>query len=321
MKVGILGAGHIAQKMAQTLVTMSERANDQSEKELAYAVASRSLEKASQFARQYGIEKAYGSYEEMVADPLVDLVYVATPHSFHFQHVKLALNAGKNVLCEKSFMMNAAQAQEVIGLARSKGLLLAEAMWVRYMPFSRTIKELVDGGVLGKAVSLSCSLGYPVMHKERLLLPELGGGALLDLGVYTIHFARMIFGGDIRNIQSVSVMHESGVDAQNSITLEYEDGRLACLHSTALAANDHCCIINGTQACMVVDNINNPQHAAVYDRNHNLLGEYHAPEQITGFEYQVLACKKAIENSWVEVPELPHQEIAAVMRIIDSVKH
>lgn len=312
MKVAILGAGHIAQKMARTLGQMS--------KDYCYAVASRDLAKAQAFAEEWGFKKAYGSYEEMVADPEVDLVYVATPHSHHHRHVRLALENGRNVLCEKAFMVNAAEAEDVINLAREQGLLLAEAAWPRYTPFSLQIKKMLDEGIIGKPYSLSASLGYPVSHVERIIRPELGGGALLDLGVYPIHFARLCFGDDITDIQSTAVMSDTGVDLQESITFTYSDGRMACLHATALACNDRQGIVNGEKGCLIVDNINNPLTACIYSRDHAKLAEYHAPEQITGFEYQVLACQEAIENGWVETKALPHAESLRVMQLVDQIR-
>ena len=174
-KVGIIGAGYIAEKMAYTLGKMDSAQ--------AYAIASRSLEKAQKFAREHGVSKAYGSYEELAEDPQVQLIYVATPHSLHFQHVKMCLEKGKPVLCEKSFMLDRKQAEEVVAISREKGVFLAEAIWTRYMPFRKTVKDLIDSGKIGKPMMITAHLGYPVADRERIIRPELGGGALLDLGV------------------------------------------------------------------------------------------------------------------------------------------
>ena len=211
MRIGILGAGHIAGKVSGTLKQMPEVR--------CYAIAARDLWRAEAFAGEHGFDKAYGSYEELVRDPDVDLVYVATPHNCHYPHVRLALENGKPVLCEKSFMMNAREAEEVIALARQKGLLLAEAIWTRYMPFSKTIRDVVESGVIGNVRMLSANLGYAVDWKERLVKPELGGGALLDLGVYCLNFALMYFDGEISDIKTACVKNEFGVDMQESIPL------------------------------------------------------------------------------------------------------
>lgn len=317
MKVGILGAGHIAAKMGRTLMEMS-RSGAEDLKELCYCVASRDLAKAEEFAAQWGFSKAYGSYEEMVSDPDVDLVYVATPHSFHYPHVKMCLEHGRNVLCEKSFMLTLAQAEEIIALARSKGLLVAEAAWPRYTPFSWEIKKMLEDGILGEPQSMTASLCFPILHKERVAKSSLGGGALLDLGIYPLHFALMHFGSDIKNIQSQAVVSEGGVDLQESISLVYNDGRMAVLHASVTGGDCLEATINGTKACMVVDSVTNPCKATVYGRNRELIGEYTTPAQITGFEYEVLACKRAIEEHSCETRELPHSEMLTAMRIMDK---
>ena len=209
MKVGILGAGGIARKMANTLAGM-ERAQG-------YAVASRNLEKAEAFAKEWNIPKAYGSYEEMLEDEQVDLVYVATPHSHHYEHVKLCLDHGKHVLCEKAFTVNADQAREVLSMAEEKGLLLTEAIWTRYMPSRKMVKDLAESGVIGKVTSLTANLGYSLRGVARMEEPGLAGGALLDLGVYPLNFAAMVFGDQVKSMESTVVKSDKGVDLENSI--------------------------------------------------------------------------------------------------------
>ena len=161
MKIGILGAGHIAGTLANTMNLMAEV-------EL-YAVASRSLEKAQGFANQYGVQKAYGSYKEMVEDPKVELVYIATPHSHHYEHMKLCIEHGKHVLCEKSFTMNSRQAEEVRKMAQEKGVLAAEAIWTRYMPSRKMINDLVESGMIGKVSMLTANLCYVIRNWRAVL--------------------------------------------------------------------------------------------------------------------------------------------------------
>ena len=179
MKLAILGAGNIANMMAE--------AARGTEGVTLYAVASRSLERARAFAEKWGFEKAYGSYEEMVNDANVDLVYVATPHSHHYQHMKLCLAHGKHVLCEKAFTRNAKEAREILQEAEEKKLLVTEAIWTRYMPSRKMISDLLAEGVIGKPSALSANLGYVISDKERIKEPALAGGALLDVGVYTLN--------------------------------------------------------------------------------------------------------------------------------------
>ena len=312
MRIGIIGAGHIAGKVSKTLAQMDEVR--------CYAVAARELWRAAAFAGENGFEKSYGSYEALFRDPEVELVYVATPHSFHYPHVKLALEHGKHVLCEKSFMLNAREAEELTALARRKGLLLAEAIWTRYMPFSKTIREVVDSGVIGNARMLSANLGYPVDWKERLVKPELGGGALLDLGVYCLNFALMYFGSDIADIRTACVKGESGVDMQETVALIYRDGRIANLHATASCATDRQGVIGGDKGFLVVDNINNPTSATAWDRYGTQLGHWEAPPRISGFEYEFLACRDAIAHGRCEPADMPHSETLKVMRLMDALR-
>lgn len=317
MKIGILGAGHIAEKMAKTLLELSKTGLPEYS-DLSYAVASRDLAKAQAFASTWGIKKAFGSYEQMCSDPQVELVYVATPHSFHHAHVRLALENGKHVLCEKCFMMNEAEAADVCSLAEEKGLLLAEAAWPCYQPFFKQIRDLVDSGIIGRPNSLIASLGYPVIDVERIIRPELGGGALMDIGVYTIFFAHKCFGLDYEVGSTEATFAPTGIDKHSFTTLRYQDGRLAMLHSSALDCSSHMGIINGTEGVMEVDNINNPKYVDVYDRPHNLVKEFKAEPQITGFEFQVMECIDSARKGLTECPSFTHADSLAVLRLKDE---
>lgn len=312
IRIGIIGCGWIAEKMAITLQGM--------EKVEAYAIASRDYKKAEAFAAQWNFTQCYGSYEEMLDDEKVDLVYIATPHSHHFEHTRLSLLKGKPVLCEKAFTANAKQAEELLRLAKEKKLFITEAIWTRYMPFSSTIRELIDKEVIGKPQLLSANLGYPNYHKERMYKPELCGGALLDLGVYTLNFAAMAFGTDIVRTTSTCIKTETGVDAQNSITLEYADGKMAVLCSSLMTKSDRQGIISGDKGFMIVENINNPQKVSVYNQDYQLTAVYECPPQITGYEYQVYASIEALEKGWLESPYMPHAETLRIMRQMDDLR-
>lgn len=310
MKVGIIGAGLIARKMAYTLNQMKEAQ--------AYAIGSRSIEKARAFAQEFAMEKAYGSYEELVQDPQVKLIYIATPHSFHYDHIKLALTHDKAVLCEKAFTANKRQAQEVIELAHERKLLLAEAIWTRYVPMRKILDDVITSGIIGKVHSLTANLGYVIDHVPRLFDPYLAGGALLDVGVYPINFALMVLGHQIERYDSSVTFTETGVDAQNSMTFTYKNGSIAMLHSTQLASTDRRGMIFGNKGYIEVQNINNPQMIRVFDTNYKLIKEIEQPPQITGFEYQVQACIEAIHSKAIECPQQPHAEILRVMTIMDQ---
>ncbi len=215
MKVAVLGAGSIARSMAKTLRGM--KANGRPVE--LYAVASRDLARARAFAEAEGFERAYGSYEEMVRDDTVELVYVATPHSLHAQHMRLCIEHGRPVLCEKAFTGNARQAEEILALAEKKGIFVTEAIWTRYMPSREIVNNLIADGAIGRPIMLMANLGYGIKDVERIQRPELAGGALLDLGVYTLNFASMVFGDDVERMESSVAMMETGVAHTESITL------------------------------------------------------------------------------------------------------
>ena len=312
MKIGIIGAGNIAGTMATTLAQLKGTE--------CYAIASRDIERARAFADKYGFEKAYGSYSDMLSDPYVELVYIATPHSHHYDHIRMCLNHGKHVLCEKAFCANAAQAEEVLYMAEERGLLLAEAMWTRYMPMRGLINKVLKSGIIGNPTSLSANLGYPLITKSRLVRPELAGGALLDLGVYVLNFASMVFGDGIDSIAANCVKLDSGVDAQENIMLTYRDGKMASLYATMLAQTDRRGLINGTNGYIEIENINNYEMVRVFNLERKIVAEYAAPTQITGYEYEVQSVMRAIREGKIECPEMPHAEILRMMQLMDSIR-
>ncbi len=312
MNVGIIGAGGIARKMAATLNGM-DRAN-------AYAIGSRSLEKAQSFADEFSMPKAYGSYEELVSDPDIGLIYVATPHSHHQQHIRLALEHDKPVLCEKAFTINEKQARDVIDLARSRKLLLAEAIWTRYVPMRKILDETIASGVIGEVRSLTANLGYLIDTVPRLIEPTLAGGALLDVGVYTITFMSMVLGDDFTSFDTTMIPIETGMDGQSTTVFTYPGNVMATVHSTQHAVTDRRGMIYGTKGFIEVQNINNPEAIRIFDLDRNQVKELLQPKQITGFEYQVEACIDAIEAGEVECEQMPHSEILKMMHTMDAIR-
>lgn len=226
MKIGILGPGNIAEKMAYTINHMKDAQ--------CYAVASRDLERAKAFAEKFDIPKAYGSYEELAKDPDVELIYIAVPHSHHYMYMKMCLEHGKPVLCEKAFTANAAQAKEILELSKEKGVFVGEAIWTRYMPSRKIIDDAIAAGKIGEVNFVTANLGYNIQHVRRLTDPELAGGALLDVGIYPLSFIAMILGDEVASITSSCVKTETGVDAQNAIVLTYKNGKMAIAHSGML---------------------------------------------------------------------------------------
>ena len=312
MKIGILGAGKISRSVVPAMIALEEIE--------CWAVASRSLEKAREFAEQYGFRKAYGSYEEMLCDPEVELVYVATPHSHHFEHMMLCLEHGKGVLCEKAFTMNADQARKIQEYAAERGLFAAEAIWPRYMPSRKLIDDVIASGVIGKVNTLTANLSYVIHEVPRIYRPELAGGALLDIGVYGINFALMHFGTDIARVESSVRMTDTGVDAMETITIFYKDGRMAVLTHSIYARSDRKGIIHGDKGYMVVENINNPQSLSVFDTEDKLIARYDVPEQINGYEYQFAECARALAEGRTESWSMPLADSVYMMEFMDSLR-
>ena len=312
MNIGFIGAGRIANTLASTMARM-EDVN-------LYAVAARDFGRAQAFAAQYGFDKAYGSYVELLLDPNVELVYIATPHSHHAEHMKLCIEHGKNVLCEKAFTLNADQAREIAALAKAKGVYVAEAIWTRYMPSRAMINEVLASGIIGNVTALTATLCYPVAYKERCIRPELAGGALLDVGVYCLNFALMHFGDDIERMDSSVRMTDTGVDGQESITLHYRDGKIAVLTAGILSRSDRKGIFYGDKGYIIVENINNPQSISVFDLSDHLVQKLDVPAQITGYEYQIREAMARIRAGHTEAASMPLAESIAVMERMDTLR-
>ena len=311
-KVGIVGAGWIAEKAAITLNGL--------EGFRPFAIGSRSLGKAQAFADKWGIERAYGSYSEVVDDPEVDLLYVATPHSHHFEITKEALEKGKPCLVEKAFMANKAQAQVIVNLARRKKVFLAEAIWTRYQPALKMVRDLIREGRIGTPRLVTATLGYSMGEKERIFRPDLCGGALLDLGVYCLNFVRMFCDAPIVSMQSQCVKSNTGMDLSNAISLVLEDGILANIQSSASCVGDNIGVIAGTEGNLIIDNVNNPQRITVNGPDRVFVETIPVPKQITGYEYQFVACRDSLAASLLEPPQMPLEETLYIMELMDTLR-
>lgn len=312
LHVGIIGTGWIAEKAAITLRGLAECE--------AYAVGSRTLERAEAFAKEWGIAKACGSYAELINDPDVDLVYVGTPHSHHYDVTKEALLAGKPCLVEKAFMANYRQAKEIVDIAREKKVFLAEAIWTRYQPVVKMVRDLIDSGRIGTPRLVTATLGYSMGEKPRIMRPDLCGGALLDLGVYALNFVRMFFPADIVSMESQCVKSKTGMDLTNAISIILADGVLCNLQSSAACVGDNIGVIAGTDGNLIIDNINNPQKITVNTHDREFVEDIHVPQQITGYEYQFMACRQALIDGLLEPREMPLEETLYVMQLMDGLR-
>ena len=294
LRVGIIGAGWIAEKAAITLNGLETCE--------AYAIASRTLDKAQAFAEKWQIPQAYGSYTELINDPAVDLVYIATPHSHHYDVTKEALMADKPCLVEKAFMANYRQAKDIVDLAHERKVFLAEAIWTRYQPVVQMVRDLISNGRIGEPRLVTATLGYSMGEKPRIMRADLCGGALLDLGVYALNFVRMFFPADIVSIDSQCVKSKTGMDLTNAITLVLSDGLLC------------------NEGNLIIDNINNPQKITVNTHDRVFVEDIHVPRQITGYEYQFLACREALIEGLLEPREMPHKETLYIMQLMDELR-
>lgn len=312
MRVGIVGTGWIAEKAAVTLNGLSEAE--------AYAVGSRTAATAQAFAGKWNIARAYGSYSELIADPDVDLVYMGTPHSHHFDVTREAIMAGKPCLVEKAFMANARQTKEIIDLARERRVFVAEAIWTRYQPVVSIVRQLIADGRIGTPRLVTATLGYSMGNKPRIMRPDLCGGALLDLGVYALNFVRMFFPASIVSIDGQCVKSATGMDLTNSMTLVLADGMLCNLQSSAACVGDNIGVIAGTEGNLIIDNINNPQSVTVNGPDRTYVETISVPQQITGYEYQFLACRRDILAGRLEPREMPLDETLYVMQLMDGLR-
>lgn len=309
---GILGPGGIARAFAKDLTMISGHTIG--------AVGSRSLENAQKFSAAFG-GTAYGSYEELVADPTIDAVYVATPHPAHHDNVVLALNAGKPVLCEKPFSVNAKQAQSMIDAAARNKTALMEAMWARFLPHYAKVREIVDSGVLGPILSIHADHGQRLADQgiPRLIEPALAGGALLDLGIYPVSFAHMILGNPM-HVTSQAVMTDKGVDAQTSMIFTYQDGAQAVLTTTMIEQTPCRAVVAGLHGWLEIDRtFYNPAEMRVVLKD-GTVTEYSNNYTGHGLREQAETFKQLVLAGKLESEILTWKDTVDIMKTLDTVR-
>ena len=309
---GILGPGGIAQAFAKDLTFI--------EGHTIGAVGSRSLANAQSFAKTFG-GTAYGRYEELVADSSIDAIYVATPHPAHHDNVILALNAGKPVLCEKPFAVNAQQAQAMVDAAAKNKVALMEAMWARFLPHYAKVREIVASGVLGPILSIHADHGQRLADQgiARLVDPQLAGGALLDLGIYPISFAHMILGNPT-SITSKAVMTDRGVDAQTSMIFSYDNGAQAVLTTTMIEQTPCRAVVAGLHGWLEIDRtFYNPASMRVI-LNDGSVTEYPSAYTGHGLREQAESFKQIVQSGAVESKILTWKDTVDIMKSMDTVR-
>ncbi|RMG31562.1 MAG: gfo/Idh/MocA family oxidoreductase [Bacteroidetes bacterium] len=312
-KWGILGTGKIANKFALGLATLPRA-------EL-FAVGSRSQEKAESFARTHGAKHAFGSYEQVAAHPEVDVVYVATPHPFHLPGASLCLKQGKAVLCEKPLTVNLQQAEQLVGLAREQQLFLMEAMWTRFIPAIVELRKWIQAGRLGKIVKLQADFSFkaPFDPQKRTYNPELAGGALLDIGIYPIAFAYMIFGREPVHVSSFAQLAPTGVDQQAAYLFGYEGGEIASLQAAFTADFQKSAFVIGTSGMVELPLFWRAQQLIV-----------HLPEQkpqvfdfpypSTGLQFQAEEVMNCLDAGMLESDVMPLDESLRIMAMMDRLR-
>ncbi len=313
---GFVGLGRIAENVATELVSVVEGGE-------LYAVASRSLPRAQAFAARHGSERAYGSYRQLLADDLVDAVYIATPHPQHHAIALAAIDAGKAVLVEKAFTATVAGTVEVVATARAAGVFVMEAMWTRFQPAVTALRQFLAGGELGEVRSVIAELGLarPFDPSDRLWDPAQGGGAMLDLAVYPVSFAQLVFGGRPSSVQVTGSLAENGVDAESSILLGFGDGH-AVASSSLLSRLPGAAHINLTAGRIhVPPRFHHPDRFVVY----GLDGVDESPGREVvvaangrGYSHELVEVQRCLAAGLTESPVMPLDDTVAVMEILEA---
>jgi predicted dehydrogenase len=310
LRWGILGAGGIAHKFADAV-------NNHTQGSIVAAASASSLDKAKAFVAETNGGTAYGSYEELLADPNVEAVYVATTHNNHHEPALLALEAGKPLLVEKAFTQNAAQAQTVVDAARAKNLFVMEAMWTRHLPHIYAMRETIARGDIGEVVSVQADHGQALTHVERMYRPELAGGALLDLGVYPIAFTHDILGVPA-SITAVGQLTDTGVDGQVGMVFDYGKAQ-ATLSTTMRSVTANRAVIAGTEGRIELDTMFYTPTTMRVIRRDGTSWEFDGRVP-NGFQYQAAEVARRLAAGEKESPILSLDGTLEIMRILDEVR-
>jgi len=315
LRVGILGCGNIAAKVAESLKG--------SKSVVIAGVASRERNKAKKFAAAHCPDaKVFTGYEKLAAADDIDLIYITTPNTYHYEHAILCIKEYKNVLIEKPFAMSKAEVDSIFFEAKNRGVFVAEAMWTSYLPLHKKILEWIGEGRIGAVKYVSANLGYDIEDIPRLNSTVLGGGSYLDLGVYTTNFALSFMGDDIRVSRVFARQLSSGIDKDTSYCLESEDGSiLGNFYVTMCANTDKDGVIVGEEGKIRVSDINNYRKIALYTTEDELIEEVEAGEDyLAGYVYEFEACGKAISKGLIQAPDMPWSRTIRIAQINDTIR-
>lgn len=310
---GILALGNIAHAFASAL-QVTENGN-------LLAVGSRSTAKAEEFARQYGVERWYGTYDELIEDPDVEIVYIAAPHTLHYELTKKSLEAGKHVLCEKPITINYSQFKELRELAGTKKLFYMDALWTRFLPHIKHILEYIDKEKLGEIRFLKADFGIqpPYDPAGRLYNPKLGGGALLDIGIYPVFLSLLILGYP-DEINANAIIGKTGVDESNSIIFSYKNGAMATLCSTIRVNTDTTAEISGTKGRILLNRMFFMPTSLTLFSDTEGKSQHEFTVKKNGYEYEAKETMRCIDMGLTESPDLPLEFTANLMKLLDEIR-
>ena len=308
---GILSTGTIARNFAETAARMGGEID-------ILAVASRSMASAEAFADRYGIARRYDSYEALAADPDVDIVYVATPHSRHYEDMKLLIAHGKHILCEKSFTTDAAQAREIFRLAGEQGVFVMEAFWTKLIPVYRDVERLIAQGAIGEVRTVTAQYGYTTGREARKFDAALAGGTLLDIGVYAIGFACMMLSYSFDDVLSQLILNDAGTDATDAIILRRGKAvaQLTCGIGFAMPTHG---AVYGTKGHIDIPEFKNPERVTLcVDGEAPRVIE--RPFEVNGYEYEIREAERCVREGKLQSELMTWEQTVSVMRIMDEVR-
>lgn len=311
MNLGLIGCSKIAETVLKTLQNLSEIT--------LYACASRDINKANKFKEQYKFIKAYSNYGDLLNDKNVDFVYITLINTLHYEFIKKAIEKGKHVICEKPFTMNYKEAKEVISLAKAKRVTVVDATWTRYMPYIDMLSSLLLEKVIGNVTLVTATLSYNLLNVDRLTNKDLGGGSLLDLGVYPLNFVFSILGSDYKSIKSNAIIHNE-VDYSQVTTLTYENNVTAIIYSSIFGEALNNGYIYGDEGHIEVINVNNPSAINIFDKNNTLQSSIKLTHSYSGYEYEFIELVELIKNRQIESKKFPFKEILKVEETLDKIR-
>lgn len=313
LRFAIMGTGVLATKVADTVNQMLGV--------YLYAISSDNYIHAKEFSEKYNVKKYYDSHQELTEDVNVDLIYICTPTDTHFEYTKLCLLNKKNVLCEAPIAVTKENIEELMHISVENNTFFAEAMLSRYMPSAWQLQQMVNKNTIGNISSLSASVGADLSTLYHVSSSKKSGGALLNIGLYSLAIASIAFGTDIVQVSSAATLFDTGVDALESIILQFKDGKIATLENNVTVSGDNLGILYGKNGIIHFWPLENIQYFELFDDTGKKMAEFKSPAQISGYEYAIAASMEAIANGEIECVEMPHNEILRIVTLVEQLRN